>query len=312
MILAQSPEMEAVLRTCGLVAATDTTVLILGENGTGKELMAQHIHQFSGRKDKPFVVLNCAALPEQLAESELFGHQKGAFTGATHHYSGRIPAAEGGTLFLDEIGELSLAMQSKLLRFLENSECQPLGSTRPIKVDVRVLAATNRDLQAEVQAGRFREDLYYRLNIVPVQLPSLRQRHGDIAMLIASLSQQFAHQYGVSQPQYSKAVMKHLSTYAWPGNVRELKNFCERMTILMAGQSIDISNLPLEMQRTPSGAAPSAISLPDEGVILDEVEAQLIRQALDKTRGNQSRAAKLLGVTRSALIYRMQKYALNS
>lgn len=308
MILAQSPEMEAVLRTSGLVAATDTTVLILGENGTGKELMARHIHEASGRRNGPFVVINCAALPEQLAESELFGHHKGAFTGASQQYEGRIPAAEGGTVFLDEIGELSLAMQAKLLRFLENGECQSLGSTRPVKINVRVLAATNRDLAAEVQAGRFRQDLFYRLNIIPVQLPALRQRQGDIPMLVQRLSQAFAQAYGVAAPRFGKSAMQVLEQFAWPGNVRELKNFCERMTILMPGQTIEVSNLPPEMQAPATRS--NNITLPEGGVVLDEVEADLIRQALSMTDGNQSKAARLLGVTRSALIYRMQKYAL--
>jgi DNA-binding NtrC family response regulator len=310
-MLGQSAEFETCLRASDMIAATDVTVLIQGESGTGKELMAQRLHQQSQRASKPFITVNCAALPESLAESELFGHRKGAFTGATQDQQGRIQAADGGTLFLDEIGELPLNIQAKLLRFLETGECQSVGQTHANKVNVRVIAATHRDLFSEAQQGRFREDLFYRLNVVPVQLPALRERQGDIEHLLQELTAQLAAKHQLASPRYSKEAVKQLKSCSWPGNVRELKNFCERMLILLPGQTIEINNLPAEMSQQKQPSTQSAIQLPDYGVALDEVEAELINQALNKSDGNQSKAARLLGVTRSALLYRMKKYAIN-
>ncbi|MGD8526838.1 MAG: sigma-54 dependent transcriptional regulator [Thioalkalispiraceae bacterium] len=308
-MLGQSAEFESCLRAGQMIAATDVTVLIQGESGTGKELMAQHLHQQSPRAQHAFITVNCAALPESLAESELFGHRKGAFTGASQDQQGRIQAAHGGTLFLDEIGELPINIQAKLLRFLETGECQAVGQTHADKVNVRVIAATHRDLYNEAQQGRFREDLFYRLNVVPVQLPALRERHGDIPHLLTSLTAQLADKHQLATPTFSKDALKQLTDYAWPGNIRELKNFCERMLILLPGQTISVDNLPVEMrQQRPTRS--SVVQLPDDGVILDSVEAELINQALHKTRGNQSKAARLLGITRSALLYRMNKHAI--
>ena len=308
-IFGQSVEFESCLRAAQMIAATDVTVLIQGESGTGKELMAEQLHQQSTRADKPFITVNCAALPETLAESELFGHRKGAFTGATQDQQGRVQAADGGTLFLDEVGELPLNIQAKLLRFLESGECQSVGQTHADKVNVRVIAATHRDLYNETQQGNFRKDLFYRLNVVPVQLPALRERHGDIEHLLENLAKQLSEQHQLAAPQFNKEAIQQLSSYTWPGNIRELKNFCERMLILLPGQTVGIENLPLEM-RHPSKASSSVVQLPENGVVLDNVEAELISQALNKTNGNQSKAARLLGITRSALLYRMNKHAL--
>lgn len=311
ILFGTSPELGAVKRSAAMIAATDVPVLILGESGTGKELIATAIHKESSRRAQPFITVNCAALPENLVESELFGHRKGSFSGAVNDHPGRIRAADGGTVLLDEIGELPLAMQAKLLRFLEYGECQAVGEERPISVDVRILAATNRDLRKEVGAGRFREDLYYRLNIVPVELPPLRQRMGDIEILLKRFTQAFSQEHGLPAPDYADDALALLREYPWPGNVRELRNFCERMTILLAGQQINACQLPAEMRRQEENSGLAAtIRLPDAGVFLGEVERNLIRQALEKTAGNKSRAARLLGLTRDTLNYRIRKYSI--
>ena len=311
LLQGESPAFLSLLRAARIAARTDVTLLLLGESGTGKELLARAIHEESPRKQQPFIAINCAALPETLAESELFGHRKGAFTGASENALGRIKAADGGTLFLDEIGELPLTVQAKLLRFLESGECHSVGDSQPVKVNTRIVAATNRDLLTEVRAGQFRKDLFYRLNIVPLQLPALCERHGDIEKLVTSLTAQLALQHGLDAPRYSVAAMEQLQRYDWPGNVRELRNFCERMLILLSGQTIKPENLPREMQAQDKAVTGrSGFFLPEGGVILEELEADLIHQALDKSRGNQSKAARLLGLTRSALLYRMKKHTI--
>ncbi len=309
-MLGESPEFLAVLRAAAITAVTDATTLIQGESGTGKELLAQAIHAQSRRADAPFVTINCAALPENLAESELFGHRRGAFTGATGDQPGRIQAAHGGTLFLDEVGELPPGIQAKLLRFLEGGEVQPIGQPRPEKVDVRVIAATNRDLFAEVRAGRFRADLFYRLNVVPLQLPPLRERGRDLELLVTRLTARLAMEHRLDAPRYSVGAMEALQRYRWPGNVRELRNVCERMVILFPGQTIQAGNLPAEIRQSDPEREKGGFVLPDTGVHLDTLEQDLIRQALQRTRGNQSKAARLLGLTRGTLIYRMKKYAI--
>lgn len=308
-MLGQSAEFESIQRTAKIMAATNVTVLIQGESGTGKELMAKFIHTQSERKSSPLVTINCAALPEALAESELFGHAKGAFTSATCDQLGRIQSAHNGTLFLDEVGELPLSIQAKLLRFLENGECQTIGQTKTEKVNVRVIAATNRDLFKEVENGNFREDLFYRLNVVPLELPSLRERKSDIELLINHLSAQVAFKHRLDVPRYSVKAIEHCQRYTWPGNIRELKNFCERMVILLSGKTITIENLPLEMKAVQKTKISNPFTLPEGGVILEQLEAELIHQAMDKSHGNQSKAARLLGLTRSALLYRMKKHA---
>jgi DNA-binding NtrC family response regulator len=311
-MLGQAPEFQSVLRAMRIVSVTNATVLVTGESGTGKELLARALYRNSHRRDKPFVAVNCAALPVQLAESELFGHRKGAFTGASSDGIGKLQAANGGTLFLDEISELSLAVQAKLLRFLETGECQPIGQALNQKVDVRIIAATNRDLSLAVKEGSFRSDLYYRLYVVPLELPPLRDRPGDIPLLMKGLTDGLAKQYGMQPPRYSKATVKLLNSYSWPGNVRELKNFCERMLILFSGRLIEPTNLPTEFQQQYSAKTPvtDGFELPDQGIRMQELEVSLIEQALSKTAGNRSRAARLLGLSRDTLLYRMKKYAI--
>ncbi|EIJ43086.1 response regulator with CheY-like receiver, AAA-type ATPase, and DNA-binding domains [Beggiatoa alba B18LD] len=313
-LIGEAGDFATVIRAAQMIALTDATVLILGESGTGKELLARAIHQASRRQQASFVTINCAALPESLAESELFGHRKGAFTGADTHRQGRIQAAAGGTLFLDEIGELPLSIQAKLLRFLENGECQAIGKNTPDKVNVRVITATNRDLYAEMQAGHFRQDLYYRLNIVPLELPPLRQRKSDIKGLIQHFTQQFAQQHQRTAPSYSPATLSVLTQHEWAGNVRELRNLCERLVLFHAGQRLEPTHLPIEYHQatTPIKTSPLPFfnGFPDEGINLVEVEIMLIRQALTKTYGNCSQAARLLGLSRDTLLYRIKKYGI--
>ncbi len=310
-LIGSSPELTAVLRAARLVAMTDAPVLIQGESGTGKELLATNVHLESRRRNNPMITVNCAALPENLAESLLYGHRKGAFTGAISDQPGFIPQAHGGTLFLDEIGELPLAIQAKLLRFLESGECQSVGHAACHRLDVRVIAATNRDLAAEVAAGRFREDLFYRLNVVPLQLPPLRERAADIHELLHHYTAQVAERYALDMPRYTPQSLQQLKAYAWPGNVRELRNLCERMVILGGGRDIQPENLPQEIrQPLTRNTTGSGFNLPPQGVRLDEVEVTLIRQALVQTDGNRSRAARLLGLTRDTFLYRLKKYAI--
>jgi transcriptional regulator with PAS, ATPase and Fis domain len=311
LLLGKAPEFRSVIRSAQIAAATNVSVLILGESGTGKELLAQALHQESTRADAPFVAINCAALPEQLAESELFGHRKGAFTGASGHSPGRIRAAAGGTLFLDEIAELPLNIQAKMLRFLESGECQSLGETAPSTVDVRIIAATHRNLHQMVQEGRFRADLYYRLNVVPLELPPLRRRRGDVALLLRALLDQMAQKHGLHAPRFSSRALTRLESHGWPGNIRELRNFCERMLIFSSGAEIDLEHLPAEMFANSSQPRhDEGFTLPDEGIRLEDLEQTLIKQALDRTHGNRSRAARLLGLTRDTLLYRIKKYTL--
>lgn len=310
VMLGQSAEFEGIKRTAKIMAGTDVTVLIQGESGSGKELMAKYIHAQSNRQSSPLITINCAALPEALAESELFGHTKGAFTGATSEQQGRIQSAHNGTLFLDEIGELPLGVQAKLLRFIESGECQTIGQTKTEKVNVRIITATNRDLFKEVEDGNFREDLFYRLNVVPLALPSLRDRQTDIPLLINHLSAKLAAKHCLDVPRYDVKVIENCQRYTWPGNIRELKNFCERMVILLSGKTITLDNIPLEMKAEQKTKLSNPFTLPEGGVVLEQLEAQLISQAMDKTHGNQSKAARLLGLTRSALLYRIKKYTL--
>lgn len=311
LMIGQSPALLEVMRSASLVAATDVTVLVTGETGTGKELMARYIHQRSPRDNAAFVAVNCSALPEALAESLLFGHKKGAFTDAVEDSRGYVAEAQQGTLFLDEVGELPLGVQAKLLRFLENGECQPPGYSMPLHYDTRVVAATNRDLMAEVKAGRFREDLFYRLNIVPLTLPSLRRRTGDVRILLDQFLLDLAVQHRLLPPRFTRAALKQLDQYHWPGNVRELRNFCERMVILFNGREVDVTNLPAELtsSRLPRE---NGFRLPEEGIELESLEIQLIDQALEYAHGNKTRAARLLSLTRDTLKYRLKKYSITA
>lgn len=311
-LLGQAANFTSTLRAAEIVAATEVTVLILGESGSGKELLARAIHDSSNRATENFISINCAAIPEQLAESELFGHRKGAFSGASQHQIGKLQLAHGGSLFLDEIGELPLAIQAKLLRFLENGECQPLGQAYSEHINTRIIAATNRDLHHSVQLGNFRQDLYYRLNIVPLILPPLRERVADIKLLIQALTAKLATKHNLPAPTYSKASLNLLKKYPWPGNIRELRNFCERMLILMPQQIIYPHDLPAEFHKIYKldKYQASMFVLPQGGVNLYALERDIIQQALQQAYGNCSRAAQLLGLSRDTLRYRMKKYAI--
>ncbi len=305
-IVANSPSMAEVLDLVVRVAPTETTVLILGESGTGKELIARAIHNNSPRVRGPFVAVNCAAIPETLLESELFGHVKGAFTGAIRDRIGKFEAAEGGTILLDEIGEMRPDLQVKILRVLEERMLERVGDNRLIRVDVRVLAATNRDLSKAIQAGEFREDLYYRLNVVPLQIPPLRERRSDVL----PLAQHFLKRLGASAKlTIAPDAFRALESYDWPGNVRELENALERAMIFHRNDVISLADLP-ETIRAPKAkeAAPLPVSLPEDGLSLEGVEKELILRALQKHDWNQSRAARYLGITRHTLLYRMEKH----
>ncbi len=315
-LMTQSPLLETVIRSAQIVARTDVSVMLTGETGTGKDLMAQAIHHASPRAQHPFIAINCAALPETLVESELFGHKRGAFTGAIEDRLGHIRSAHGGTLFLDEIGELPLTAQAKLLRFLESGDIIPVGESHPIKVDARVIAATHQDLSQLVRESRFREDLLYRLQVVPMDMPSLRERSGDIDMLLNRFLLHFSGEHQLPLPKLSQEARSALRRHGWPGNVRELRNLCERLVVLFHGRSVELGNLPAEIIRSaPKASSPSSghgrgFSLPEEGIDLEWLESDMIRQALDRSRGNKSRAARLLGITRDTLLYRLKKFDL--
>lgn len=309
-IIGRSPALESLIRSARMIAATDVTVLIKGETGTGKEVLAKAIQKDSNRANKPFITLNCAALPESLVESEIFGHKKGAFTGAIADKQGLFQAADGGTLFLDEINSLPLSIQSKLLRFLESGECLPVGSTKPYRVNVRVIAASNADLNKLIEIGEFRSDLYFRLNVVPLEIPSLHQRTEDIEALAKHFFAHFAETHALQAPTLSKQALKTLCNYKWPGNVRELRNLCERLCILLAGRVIEPENLPHEFTRVSDESSFLDFKLPEAGIQLDVLEANMIHQALARTNGNRSKSARLLGISRDTLLYRIQKHGL--
>lgn len=299
-----SSVMAELLSTAVKAAESEAAILITGESGTGKELLARLIHQRSSRKDKVMVSVNCAALPPDLIESELFGHVKGAFTGATGHRKGRFQAADQGTLFLDEIGEMRFDLQAKLLRVLQEGEIEPVGSDRAETVDVRLITATNKDLKEEIDQGRFREDLYYRLCVIPLNLPPLRERKEDIP----ALADHFIKKLGVPDDvSLTPDAAKLLTQYHWPGNIRELQNVIERSMILRSSNEIRVEDLKLMDQADTS---PSDFILPPDGLDLIEVEKDLIRQALSMSGNNQSEAARLLSIPRHVLLYRLEKYNL--
>ncbi len=304
-IVGVSKAMRAVFHLVEKVAATNTTVLIRGESGTGKELIAQAIHQKSLHPDAPFVAVNCAAIPENLLESELFGYEKGAFTGADRRKPGRFELAANGTIFLDEIGDLSPALQAKLLRVLQNKTFERLGGTEPIQARARVVAATNRDLEEAVRAGDFREDLYYRINVFPIFLPPLRERKEDIPPLVRF----FLKKLGKSNLKIDPLFLQKLEAYTWPGNVRELENVIERAVILSDGKTLSPEELPPHLQSTaPSKARP--LDIPEAALELEEVEKSLIRKALEKSAGNKTHAAQLLGITRRKLYSMMERFGI--
>jgi len=304
-IIGQSPALRQMLDLCTRVAASNATALLLGETGTGKEVASRFIHARSPRHDKPFVAINCAALPETLLESELFGHEKGAFTGAVGQKLGRFELAQGGTLFLDEIGEISMATQIKLLRVLQEREFVRVGGTRTVACDVRIVAATNRDLQQCVKAGTFREDLYYRLSVFPIQTPPLRQRREDIPLLVEHFVRNSATQLNVRVPRLSDAALAALTAYNWPGNIRELQNVVERAVLLCDGDTIEPSALPREIAGDPG----ATVAPPDKTESsLWGYEKALIVKALRENGWNQTRAARALGISRDNLRYRVKKF----
>ena len=311
-LVGRSPEFESVINAARIISSLDVPVLLLGENGTGKELFAQAIHANSPRSSHHIATVNCAALPENLFESELFGFKKGSFTNAERDYSGKIRAAHNGTLFLDEIAELSPACQAKLLRFLESSECQSIGQENSDIVNVRVIAATNQDLPSLINCGKFRKDLYYRLNVVPIEIPPLRDRHNDVPDLIHHFTHLLAQRHNVKPPVFNKQALKRLTQYHWPGNVRELRNLCERLVIFNAGMTVTPSLLPKEIC-DPANTIQNNVfqSFLDESMSLNQFEKIIISSALEKTQGNQSQAAKLLGITRDTLLYRVKKYDIS-
>jgi len=306
-IVGDSPELQAVFEVIKQAAPTKATVLILGESGTGKELVAQALHEESPRKDKPFVKVNCAALSESLLESELFGHEKGSFTGAVGRKEGRFELADGGTLFLDEIGEISASLQIKLLRVLQTREFERVGGTQTVKVDVRLVAATNKDLAAEVKAGHFREDLYYRLNVVAVTLPSLRQRKGDIPALVSHFLGKYAGSYGKTVKGLAPGTLNALLAHSWPGNVRELENAIERAVVLAKGTELTADDLPptLRGPRPKDVAAGSLIP----GATMAEIEREAILRTMEMVGGSTTRAAEVLGISVRKIQYRLKEYA---
>ena len=308
-IIGASQPMNELLDLIGFVAPTEATVLIHGESGTGKELVAEALHGNSERRNRAFIKVNCAALAESLLESELFGHEKGAFTGADRQREGKFVQADGGTLFLDEIGETSAAMQVKLLRVLQEHELQRVGGEETIKVDVRIIAATNRDLEREVQLGNFREDLYYRLNVVLLTVPPLRERTGDIPLLVSFFVEKFAVKNRRTVDCVTPECLQMLCAYPWPGNVRELENAIERGVILMRGSQLTEKSLPISVQRYRSPEQVPTTTGTDQAESLFAAEKKAILQMLAETGGNKSEAARRLGITRKTLQNKLVKYS---
>ena len=312
-IIGQSEAMGKVVAIARKIAESDaTTVLIQGESGVGKDVMAKTIHYNSARTDKPFIEVTCTALPETLVESELFGHEKGAFTDAKTAKKGLFELADGGTIYLDEIGDMKPSTQSKLLRVIEERTFKRIGGLRDIKVDVRVITATNKDIEKAVKDGEFREDLYYRIKIIPIYIPPLRERKEDIIPLIMHFIRVFSKEIKKDVKSLDTEAENMLLRYHWPGNVRELKNVVERVFILESGSIIYLQHLPIEIisytHKTAEAKEKAPLRLPSEGVSLENIEREFIQQALQMSNGNQTKAAKLLNLTRDALRYRMQKF----
>ncbi len=307
-IIGRSPAMLELYRTIDSVAANTSTILITGESGTGKELVARTIHARSARAEQPFVAVNCGAVSETLLDSQLFGHRRGAFTGAIADNDGVFHAADGGTLFLDEIADIPGALQVKFLRAVQEREVVPLGSTRPVKVDVRLIAATNRDLATEVREGRFRSDLYYRVNVVPIVLPPLRERGDDIPLLATEYVRRYSEAFNVAPKTLTPAALAELVRYDWPGNIRELQNVIERCFALGSGDAIDREDLPVHLRAHAD--APATVTFGDDVPSLETAERSLILAALRKSAGNKNQAARLLGIDRQRLYRKLEKYHL--
>ncbi len=306
-LIGESASMREIYRLIGTVSENRSTVLVSGESGTGKELVARTIHARGPLAGRPFVTINCAGLSETLLDSQLFGHRKGAFTGALYDHDGVFRAAEGGTLFLDEVAEIPLPLQAKFLRAVEQREVTPLGASLPVPVDVRLVAATNRDLEADIHAGRFRQDLYYRLNVVHIELPPLRSRPEDISLLVDHFVHRFSAQYQVAPKRIAAEAMERLRTYAWPGNVRELQNAIERAFALAVADTITLDDLPPAVRGRP---APAAAPKTDDVPTLEEAERRLFAAALRRSGGNKNEAARLLGIDRQRLYRKIEKYGL--
>ncbi|MFQ5579807.1 MAG: sigma-54-dependent transcriptional regulator [Nitrospiria bacterium] len=309
-IIGQSSGMQQVYRLIEKIAPTATPVLILGETGTGKELVAKEIHNKSPRAERPFIAINCGAIPENLIEAELFGYEKGAFTGAATSKKGRFEMADGGTLFLDEIGELPLHLQVKLLRFIQEQELERVGGTKIIKVDSRLIAATHRDLKKEVQEKRFREDLFYRIRVIEICLPALRERGDDIKELSMHFLMKINQELH-KNVQFPPEIIDLFSAYPWPGNVRELENIVERAVVLADSNTIQLEDLPSELHSIPAPEKPSPQTGPQSMTErIEEMEREIIRKTMEEVEGNQTKAAKTLGLHRSSLQYKLRKYGL--
>ena len=311
-IIGHSKSLLRVLEMAARVAQHDSTVLIHGETGTGKELLARAIHYNSRRRNHSFVTINCGAIPRDLIEAELFGYFRGAFTGANTNKPGKVELADGGTLFLDEVGELPLESQVKLLRLIQQGEVERVGGTAPRIINVRIVAATNRNLSAMVEDGTFREDLFYRLAVVPLYLPPLRERKEDIPEIAEHLFQKAKTQHGMQNLRVAPSVIARLSAHRWPGNIRELENVVERMLVLSNGQQITDQDLPAELRAVSHSPANSSILLefPEEGISLESIERELLLRALEKAGGNQTKAARYLDISRRTFIYRMEKHGI--
>ena len=313
-IIGQSKKMTDVFKFVEKVADCDSTILINGETGTGKGLIAKAIHESSGRKNKPFIAINCGAIPENLLESELFGHMRGAFTGATSNKAGKFELADGGTIFLDEIGDMSADLQVKVLKVLEEGEFEQVGGSKTIKVDVRIIAATHRDLAEEVQKGNFREDLFYRLYVIPLLLPSLRDRKSDVPHLIAHFLETFNQKNKRQVEGFAPDALQQMMKYAWPGNVRELKNMLERLVVLRGTGHITVQDLPPELKPDNSAHTANTIEISDDGICLNsavtEFEKALILQSLEKTKWVKNKAAKLLHLNRTTLVEKIKRHEL--
>jgi DNA-binding NtrC family response regulator len=313
-IIGNSPAMKRVFEMMGRIVKTDSSVLISGESGTGKELVAQALHHNGSRRERPFIAVNCGAIPEMLLESELFGHLRGSFTGAIKDKPGKFEAANHGTIFLDEIGTMPLHLQSKMLRVLQEHEVERVGSNKPVKLNVRVISATNVDLEKKVKEGEFREDLFYRLNVIPLRLPPLRERRQDIMHLVTYFLEKQCRLMGRRQMSVSKAALEDLEQYAWPGNVRELENLVERMIALTDGVIINRTDLPAAVVQGQAGVERRTPHLPDGGIDLTvtllNIEKELISQALERSGGIRARAANLLGINRTTLVEKIRRCGL--
>jgi two-component system NtrC family response regulator len=309
-VIGSSTAFRQTINLAARAAASDATVLITGETGTGKEVLAKAIHMASSRRDKPIVTINCGSIPRELLESELFGHVKGSFTGALTHKKGRVEAADGGTVFLDEIGEMPFELQVRILRLIQEREIDKIGSTKPTRVDVRIIAATHRKLENLIEDGTFRQDLYYRLAVVPIHIPALRERPSDVLELLEYFFEKGKKLYGRTSLRLPAQLLPAFSSYRWPGNVRELENLVERLIVLCDGNEIRREDLPEAMLASTSDHNSLHIELPPGGLDLESVEKELLTRALQKFGGNQTKAAAYLNLSRKTFLYRLEKFGI--